>query len=374
MFLSIDGQKEIKNKIKGLLQADKIAQSYLFYGPVGSGKFSMAIYFSLRLFCLNLQNNEPCMQCNACKKILSLTHPDLSYIYPCPNIKTSLNGEIKEVKYLSEMEAYISNKINTPYKNFEFSSNCEIRIDYIRMLQHKFSLSSNEADYKICIIEDCEKMNLATANAFLKTLEEPPQKVIIILITSKINKLLPTIISRCQKLAFSPFKEEYIQTALKEKYNLDNFKIKLYSKMSNRNLYKALSLAENIEENKICRELIFEFLNYVYHENDFALIEFVNEKFAQKNNNLLNNFIDGIIIFLNDVMMYEVDVAYIINLDKMEEIKKFYLKFINCLKENILLILSYLREMKKNVNLYVRTSLLLLNIYLEMLNYLKECY
>ena len=372
MFLSIDGQEEIKNKIKRLLKTDKISQSYLFYGPVGSGKFSMAIYFSLRLFCQNLVNNEPCMQCSVCKKLLSLNHPDLIYIYPCPNMKIGFNSEIKEVKYISEIQNYLSNKINTPYKNFEFSANCEIRIDFIRMLQHKFSLSPNEANNKICIIEDCEKMNLATANAFLKTLEEPSGKVIIILITSKINKLLPTIISRCQRLAFSPFKEEYIQKTLKKRYNLDNFKTKLYTKISNRNLYKALSLAENTDEDKKPRELVFEFLNYLYCENDFALIEFINEKFSQKTNNLLNNFIDGIIIFLNDILMYEIDVAYIINLDKIEEIKKFYLKYKDCLKENISSIVSYLQEIKKNVTLYVKSSLLVINIYINLLNYLNE--
>jgi hypothetical protein len=89
-----------------------------------------------------------------------------------------------------------------------------IKIDQIRNLQKELSFRPFEAEKKACIIEAAERMNLSSANAFLKTLEEPPGNALLILLTSNIGAILPTILSRCQRLSFSPIPEAAIENYL----------------------------------------------------------------------------------------------------------------------------------------------------------------
>jgi DNA polymerase-3 subunit delta' len=149
------------------LLADHVAHgrerhAYLLTGPPGVGKRTLALRFSQSLNCLNSKiPGKPCSKCSSCKKLASMQHPDLTIV------EAEQQGGV-------------------------------LRIDQVRELQHNLSLAPYEAKYRIALLLRFEEANLNTANALLKTLEEPPQQVVVILTANSAENLLPTIISRCE--------------------------------------------------------------------------------------------------------------------------------------------------------------------------------
>mgnify|MGYP001239103864 CR=1 FL=1 len=167
-------QPVVMRMLKNMLQRDRIAHAYLFEGMKGTGKRETAIVFSKAIFCENLQDGyKPCEACVSCKRIDNRNNPDLHIIEP---------------------------------------DGASIKIDQIRYLQQEFSKKAVESEHKVYIVVDADKMTVNAANSLLKFLEEPDGDTIAILITEQIQKILPTILSRCQLISFQPLpKDEIIQ-------------------------------------------------------------------------------------------------------------------------------------------------------------------
>lgn len=199
-FSDILGQDKGIEVIRRSLAAGKIAHAYLFHGPDGCGKRKTALAFVEALFC---GKDEGCGACRSCRKVASLQHPDL---------------------HLMEPEGAV------------------IKVDQVRELQREFALRPFEAPRKACIIEGAERMNPAAANALLKTLEEPPGSAVLILLAANCAAVLPTILSRCQQLRFSPLSQETIETLLaREGAGPDT--VRLAASLAEGSMRKALDVA-----------------------------------------------------------------------------------------------------------------------------------
>ena len=190
----IIGHQKIVNFLDKSIEKNKLAQAYLFVGPEHLGKFSLALEFAQKI------NNESGEKKNS---------SDIITISP----------EIEEIK----------GKIKKK----------DIKIEKIRELEHDLSLSAYPGKYKIAIIDEAEKLTVASQNALLKTLEEPPLKTVIILVTSDINKIIPTIKSRCIIKKFNLVADSEIKKILKD----ENSKIEFWS-------LNRPGLAINLQENK----------------------------------------------------------------------------------------------------------------------------
>ncbi len=173
---SIIGHKDILDMLEQAISNNRLSHAYLFLGPENIGKKTISIHFAQKLQCLNTKK-KPCKACSACEQIQADNHPDTQIL----------------------------------------SSSDTIKIEEIRDLQHNLYLNSYNSPYKIAVIIDADKMTNEAQNAFLKTLEEPPGETILILTTADKNKLLPTIISRCQTVVFRNVNTEEIKKALKLK-------------------------------------------------------------------------------------------------------------------------------------------------------------
>ncbi len=155
------------------LLAEHVAQgkerhAYLFTGPSGIGRRTLAIRFAQGLNCLKPPTpGQPCRACSACKRIEQMRHPDLSVV---------------EAEHEGET----------------------LKIDQVRELQHTLSLTPYEARYRIAILLRFEEAHASAANAMLKMLEEPPARVVILLTARSVESLLPTIVSRCEVLRLRP--------------------------------------------------------------------------------------------------------------------------------------------------------------------------
>lgn len=326
MFRNIKGQDRAIEILTSSLERDKLAQSYLFYGPDGVGKFTTALYFGMAVNCLATSTKKPCGSCSSCRKFLAFTHPDFIYIFPFPNAPSSdisVSGEIKSTAVLEEYKDYVKNKKETPWKEFFFSKNAGIRIGSIRMLEHRINLTPNEAVRKIFLVEDADQMTRQAANAFLKTLEEPPTDTVIILTTSRLNSLLPTILSRCQKIPFVPVSRSIIEKQLLANHT-DTLAAKIYSRISNGSMEKALQLAARGKLE--ARQQTLELLEILLAEKDLKFIDFSNQFKKIKSRSLLKQVISHLILWVADLAYYKYDQEEIVNLDKTEMLAALYQK------------------------------------------------
>lgn len=180
----IIGQEKAINILLGTLSQNRIPSSYLFAGESGIGKKITAVNFAKTLNCqqsqlsaISHQPSDCCDECPSCKKIDSQTHPDFMMV--------------------------------TPEKS-------EIRVEEVRAIEEALSFAPYEGKRKVVIVDEAEAMNASAANAFLKTLEEPPPQSIIILIASSPERLPETIRSRCSRVNFLPLSPEKCEEVIKE--------------------------------------------------------------------------------------------------------------------------------------------------------------
>lgn len=174
----IKGQDRVLDALKRSIAANRVAHAYLFEGPDGCGRRTTALALMQALFCKEpLDGGDACGNCSSCRKLASGNHPDLHLLSPLPDKR-------------------------------------DISIEQIRELQQQLSLRPFEAKRKACLIEPAERMNEKSANALLKTLEEPPGHAIIILLSTQADLLLSTIRSRCQHLRFSPLDDSVVADLL----------------------------------------------------------------------------------------------------------------------------------------------------------------
>ncbi|MDY6914848.1 MAG: DNA polymerase III subunit delta' [Candidatus Cloacimonadota bacterium] len=364
MLNNIQGQERAISILKQAVLENKIAQSYLFYGPLGVGKFTTALYFGMAVNCFADPAKRPCGECSSCQKFLKLNHPDLTYIFPSPFRKDDIdkNGNLKSDKDNKIYQEFLQKKIKTPWDDYYFDSNIEIRIPFVRLLIHHLSLTANEARKKVVIIEDAHMMNLNTANAFLKTLEEPPVDSVIILTTDKPNSLLPTVLSRCQKIPFQNISRDKIEKHLKETRFLDDVQAKMYARIANGSMKKALQLAE--EGNLDTRSDTIEFLKLVLTKNDFGFLQFMLKYRTSKKQTELANLISYLIIWISDISYFKYNPENMVNLDYDRLVEQLYLKNQN-VDVYVPKLMEFLEKMLWKLEGHVNPQLIITEIYNE---------
>jgi DNA polymerase-3 subunit delta' len=350
LFENIRGQERTLAILKQAVVSDRAAHSYLFHGPAGVGKFTTALYFGMALNCTAQPEARPCGVCNSCRKFLNLSHPDLFYHFPSPNLEFTPDGESKartdREKLLREYSAFIENRRSTPWREFRFGGNSEIRIDIIRWLEHRIHISAHEGRYKIAIIEDADLINQSAANAFLKTLEEPPTDTVIILTTCRPDALMPTILSRCQRVAFRLLPRRIVEEELSKLGSLEPLAVKTYARIAGGNLEKAMRLAEtgNLET----REDAVKFLEIVIAQDDIAFIAFMQKRFATKAQAALLDFLAYLFVLIADIGLYKNLTGEIANIDRTKLFDYCYQRRMN-LDEEIVDILGLLETIRTRV-------------------------
>ncbi len=208
---SFPARSSVLDQLLHVQRTDKLGQPFLLAGPAGSGKENTALEFARLLNCAGPDHCSPARRCESCVKALSFQHPDIRWIGPAP-------AAIKE----SEVRDLLAAKMDNPFFHPPYAGTSFVSIGdpenpgplTIRSLIHFLRRRAFQSPYKVAIVADGQRMNQAAANAFLKTLEEPPPRTVIMLLTTGTEGMLPTILSRCQKIRFEPWPEDELVAVL----------------------------------------------------------------------------------------------------------------------------------------------------------------
>jgi DNA polymerase III delta prime subunit len=233
------GRPAVIDKLQRVRQAGKLGQPFLLVGPEGSGKENTALEFARLLNCSSPASCGPDRLCESCVKALGFQHPDIRWIGPAP-----ANLDDAGVRSLLEK------KIANPFHTDPAAATAQVRIGdpenpepmTIRWLIHFLRRRAFQSPFKVAIVADGHRMNPSAANAFLKTLEEPPPDTVIFLLTTGTEGMLPTILSRCQKIRFEPWPEDELAGLLAEIGGVDEQQARAAARTAEGNARRGLAL------------------------------------------------------------------------------------------------------------------------------------
>lgn len=230
-FKDIKGQDSAIAFLGSAIKNNRVHHAYIFLGPSGVGRKLTALNFAKALNCGADPDGAPCDACESCKKIDSSNHPDVRLFKPGGKSST-------------------------------------IKIEDARRLINDIALKPYEARKKVYILDDAASMNRESANALLKTLEEPPSDSVIILIVEKMSDVLSTISSRSQVVKFYPMKKGDLDKTLVEVYNIAGERAGLLSSLSSGRIGEALKLNDDEAFERRSR-ILDGFLSGAIFESEF---------------------------------------------------------------------------------------------------------
>ena len=313
-FNRILNQEAVKDILKRAVSSQRLAHAYLFVGPEGVGKDAMAIEFAKLVNCLNA-SSEPCDQCVNCRQIQALTYPGVKLVFATP-------AKISDGEWLK----IVQRKANDPYQPLTYSSTSSILIDRIRELRKEAGVRTFEGKYRIAIISEAERMTQEAANALLKLLEEPPEGYILILTSARPNQLLPTIISRCQLVKFSPIPESEIIRGLIER-GVESTQARVIARLAMGNFRKAIYLTQ--EDYQEYRKLALELIFTGIRNDPLAKLDFIETLTRSKDRGKLKEILQISLLWLRDayfILQNQIEQSeltqYLYNYDRCDEVQK----------------------------------------------------
>ncbi len=283
-FADIVGQEQIKEHLQNAIRLNKVSHAYIISGERSSGKEFLAKTFSMALQCENRQDTEPCQECHSCKQALSKNHPDIIFLtHEKPNtisvddIRTQINGDVAIKPY--------------------------------------------SGPKKIYIISDGEKMTVQAQNALLKTLEEPPEYAVILLLTTNVGALLPTILSRCVILSMKPARDEQVKKYLMQSMEIPDYKADICVAFARGNVGKAKILAGSEEFDKVKEEAVslLKSIKDMEINEVVSAIKRINEYKLD-----VNDYLDIFSVWYRDVLLFKAthDANHLIFKEEIQYIRR----------------------------------------------------
>lgn len=323
-FKDIIGQEQLKEHLQNAISMNKVSHAYIINGERSSGKEFVAKVFAMTLQC-EKQGTESCGECHSCKQAMSQNHPDIIFVsHEKPNtigvedIRNQINNDI----------------VIKPYSG----------------------------PRKIYIMNEGEKMTVQAQNALLKTLEEPPEYAVILILTANVDAFLPTILSRCVVLNMKPVADELVKKYLMSELHVPDYKANICVAFARGNIGKAKLLASSEEFEKVKEEAI----TLVKYINDMETNEIVKaiKKISEYKLDV-NDYLDILSVWYRDVLLYKAtrDINSLIFRDELQQITRVADRSTYEGIENIVNALEQAkRRLQANVNFDLTMELLLLTI------------
>lgn len=235
---TIIGQRRAKTAIRAALAAERLPHAWVYTGAEGTGKDAAAIEVARYLRCENRQpQGTPCDACRGCTTTGMLQNSNVRFVFALPTGKgEDGRADAPMLKLtdaeIAQVQEQIAIKAQDPYHNVTIPRAQQIKISSIREIKREFAYTTTEPGWRVVIISEAHLMGEEAANAFLKTLEEPAPQTLLILTSSARERLLPTILSRCQEIRFDLLSDEEVAAALIERNGADAVNARLISKLA----------------------------------------------------------------------------------------------------------------------------------------------
>lgn len=274
LFREIIGQKEVKEQLIQSVKENRVSHAQLFLGPDGSGNFALALAYAQFISCTNRQETDSCGECSSCRKYGKLIHPDLHFSYPF------FRGGEKE-NSLPDLEEWRDLVLNNPYfdlnewRNRLDAQNKQPNINKPECLNilHRLSLKPFESEYKTMIIWLPEYLK-NEGNRLLKTLEEPAEKTLIILVAKNQDQILNTILSRTQLVKIPALNKQDIVDYLVQSKNIPEAQASRIAYLSDGNLQTALNLLKEDESDDF--RIFSSWMRMTFGDKGTQIFEFVD--------------------------------------------------------------------------------------------------
>ena len=263
-FHDIIGQEQIKEHLQNAISAKKISHAYIINGEKSSGKEFIARVFAMTLQC-EKGGTEPCQECHSCKQALSDNQPDIIYV----------SHEKPNTISVDDIRAQINNDI---------------------------AIKPYSSPYKIYIIPDAEMMTVQAQNALLKTIEEPPEYAVIMLLTSNADALLPTIQSRCVRLDLKVVDDNLVKKYLMERLHVPDYQAEIDASFAQGSIGKAQEAATSEEFGKMTENAL-RILKYVSTMQTYELTDVIRELSDEKQH--ISDYLDIFQFWFRDVLMFK---------------------------------------------------------------------
>ena len=323
-FTDIIGQEQLKEHLQNAIAMNKVSHAYIINGERSSGKEFIAKVFAAALQC-EKGETEPCGECHSCIQAKSGNQPDIIFVaHDKPNtigvedIRTQINNDIGIKPYSSPRKVYIMN--------------------------------------------EGEKMTVQAQNALLKTLEEPPEYAVILILTANVDSLLPTILSRCVVLHMKPVPDHKVKKYLMEELEIPDYKANICVAFARGNIGKAKMLASSEEFEKVKEEAV----TLVKYINDMDISEVIKaiRKISEYQFDV-TDYLDILSVWYRDVLLFKAtkDANSLIFKNEIQYIRKVADR---STYEGIETIVKALQQAKRrleaNVNFDLTMELMLLTI------------
>jgi len=365
LFSEIPGLEDTKKHLINSVQTNHVAHALLFDGEPGSATLAMALAFATYINCQNPSETDACGQCASCAKIAKLAHPDFTFAYPTAGGKKVLSENyIKEWRGFVQMNPFgtLSNWLEA----IEIKQG-NIPVEESRQIIQNLSLKSYEGGYKIVLIWMVEAMGQAAANALLKILEEPPEKTIFLLITSNMNRLLTTIISRTQRVAIRNIDSIELTKYLTKEKGISEERAKQVHFLSEGNIAASLEILEHKDQNE--KNWFANWMRYCYAFDLGKIIPLADEFDSLTKENQRNLLNYGLKI-IREIYLRCVGANDFVKLEGEE--LEFVQKFSKVFKfENINQISEDISDAQMLVERNVRAKIVFLDLSLQIAKLIK---
>ncbi|HRP01282.1 MAG TPA: hypothetical protein PLE30_01425 [Candidatus Kapabacteria bacterium] len=347
----IVGNDRVKRILQQQMIDSKLANSYLFTGINGIGKEAMAIEFAKTLNCeypiISSDSYIACDSCKSCHLFDNLLHQNLELVYALPASSGDTATDKLSEAQIDEIKQQLEKKVSDPFSKIKVKGANIIRVNSIRDVKRKLALTQGTKGKRVVIVSDAERMNTEAANAFLKTLEEPNDNIIIILCTSKPDQILATIKSRCQIIKFAPLNKSDIEAKILIEHNVSADTAKIASELSMGSYTKALEYFDHnfVEMRRMIVDTLRNSLKKKHFRKDIS--DSLNEIIKKYDKEEIIFLLQLLSIWIRDAELIKAGLLNIANPDDIETIKSFAKSY----KDKNLL----------NINEYIETTIYLIN-------------
>jgi DNA polymerase-3 subunit delta' len=308
-FAQLPGHKKIILKLIRSVSEQRVSHAQLFTGPEGCGSLALALAYATYISCENRTAGDSCGICKSCLKYEKMIHPDLHFVFPV--IKDKKNAEPLSDTYLEQWREFVR---QSPYFTInDWLNSIEVEnaqglifASEAAEIIKKLSLKTFESDFKIMIIWLPEKMHPSAANKLLKLIEEPPDKTLFLLVSDEPDKILPTIISRCQLVKIPGFSDDEIGEFLKVKFGTDERKASEIARVANGNILRAIGLHENEDSSIRNLERFKSLMRFAWKRDVISVIGW-SEEMAATGREAQKNFLSFSLRLLRENLMLTLD-------------------------------------------------------------------